>query len=127
MATIKLNRALVLDIYGFHAVNETVDVADEHVAQLLAQHGSDVSLIQAPAPAKNAKGKGKDTPPPAESEEQPEHTDAQPPQADPAASDVNPPATDADGTPDAEQPQLGAATTGKADGISTYLPTNHKR
>jgi activator of HSP90 ATPase len=98
MATIKLNRALVLDTYGFHAVNEIVEVADEHVAHLLAQHGNDVSLVNGQA---SKKGKHKEAQPTAEED-------------DPAESDLTPPET------------VVSATTGTVGSVPN-LPTNPKR
>lgn len=45
MATIKLNRALVLDRFGFRQIGETFEVEDSIVAELVAQHGTDITVV----------------------------------------------------------------------------------
>lgn len=121
MATIKLNRALVLDTYGFHAVNEILEVADEHVAHLLAQHGNDVSLVNGPATGK--KGKLKESPPP---EEEQQKTAEETQQSDPPESDVTTPPPTGDAEGDTQTETTGAATTGTVGSVPNFTP-NHKR
>lgn len=121
MATIKLNRALVLDTYGFHAVNEIVEVADEHLVGIVSQHGSDVSVISGPATGK--KGKPKDTPPP---EEESQKTAEETQQSDPPESDITTPPLTGHAEGDTQTETTGAATTGTVGSVPNLTP-NHKR